>query len=278
MKLVELLDIYKDKPASEGLFQVDSITYPFMEYYNANYQLIDYDFIVKYGSWYILDTGLTDSPFAHFKRMVQGYLATHSNSWNRIYEALNAEYNILDNYNGVSTITTSELGTEGTNHTIDGQKETNSSMSGSRSNELAITGSKKETMKELPDNNTTYSDTQTTQVSPEGGSTFTNQSKITNETEKRSASNETTFTNYKETNTESFNNYKTNVTEAYSNDYINKLEKVFNDRKTITEEVKHGNLWVTTSQSMIKSEISFRLKNNFYELIFDDFVKMYCIV
>ena len=154
MKLVELLDIYKDKPAGEGLFQVDSITYPFMGYYNENYQFIDYDFIIKYGSWYALDTGLTDSPFAHFKRMFQGYLATHSNSWNRIYEALNAEYNILDNYNGVSTLTTSELGTEGTNRTIGGQKEINSNMTGSRSNELAITGSKKDTMKELPDNNT----------------------------------------------------------------------------------------------------------------------------
>lgn len=278
MKLVELLDIYKDKPAGEGLFQVDNISFPFMEYYNGNYQLIDYDFIIKYGSWYILDTGLTDSPFAHFKRMFQGYLATHNNSLNRIYEALNTEYGILDNYNGESKTTVSELGTEGTSHTIDGQKEIGSSMTGSRENELSITGSKKETMKELPDNNTKYSDTQTTQISPEGGSSFTNQSKITTESEKRSVSNETTFTNYKETNTETFNNYKSNVTESYSNDYVDKLEKAFNNRQTVTEELKHGNLGVTTSQSMIESEISLRLKNNFYEMIFDDFVKMYCIV
>ena len=278
MKLVELLDIYKDRPAGEGLFKVDSNTYPFMEYYNNNYQFIDYDFIIKYGSWYILDTGLSDSPFAHFKRMFQGYLATHSNNWNRIYEALNAEYAILDNYSGEIKTTISELGTEGTNHTIGGQKEIDSSMTGSRANELAITGSKKETMKELPDNNTKYSDTQTTQLSPEGGSTFTNQSKVTNETDKRSASNETTFSNYKETNTESFNSYKTNVTESYSNDYVDKLEKTFNGRQTVTEELKHGNLGVTTSQQMIESEVSLRLKNNFYEMIFDDFIKMYCIV
>ncbi len=277
MKLVELLDIYKDRPAGEGLFKVDSNTYPFMEYYNANYQLIDYNFIIKYGSWYILDTGLTDSPFAHFKRMFQGYLATHNNSLNRIYEALNAEYGILDTYNGESRITVAELGTEGTKHTVDGQKVIDSNMTGSRENELAITGSKKDTMKELPDNNTKYSDTQTTQISPEGDSSFTNQSKITTESEKRSASNETTYTNYKEKNTESFNNYKTNVTEGYSNDYVDKLEKSFNGRQTVTEEIKHGNLGVT-SQQMIESEISLRLKNNFYEMIFDDFVKMYCIV
>ena len=278
MKLVELLDIYKDRPSGEGLFKVDNISYPFMNYYNENYQLIDYNFIIKYGSWYILDTGLSDSPFAHFKRMFQGYLATHSNSWNRIYEALNAEYAILDNYSGEIKTTVIELGTEGTNHTIVGQKEIDSSMTGSRENELAITGSKKETMKELPDNNMKYSDTQTTQISPEGGSSFTNQSKITTESEKRSASNETTFTNYKEKNTESFTNYKTNVTEGYSNDYVDKLEKAFNDRQTVTEEIKHGNLGVTTSQQMIESEVSLRLKNNFYEMIFDDFVKMYCIV
>lgn len=278
MKLVELLDIYKDIPAGEGLFKVDSNTYQFMEYYNNNYQFIDYNFIIKYGSWYILDTGLTDSPFAHFKRMFQGYLATHSNNWNRIYEALNAEYGILDNYNGESKITVSELGTEGTKHTVDGQKEIDSSMTGSRENAHSITGSKKDTMKELPDNNNNYSDTQTTQISPEGGSTYTNQSKITNETEKRSASNETTFTNYKETDTETFNNYKTSVKEGYSNNYADKLEKSFTDRKTITEEVKHGNLGVTTSQSMIKDEVLLRLTNNFYELLFVDFVKMYCIV
>lgn len=278
MKLVELLDIYKDRPTGEGLFQVDSNTYPFMGYYNENYQLIDYDFIIKYGSWYILDTGLTDSPFAHFKRMFQGYLATHSNNWNRIYEALNTEYGILDNYNGESKITVSELGTEGTKHTVDGQKEIDSSMTGSKENVLAITGSKKETMKELPDNSNKYSDTQTTQISPEGGSTFANQTKVTNETEKRSASNETAFTNYKETNTETFNNYKTSVKEGYSNNYADKLEKSFTDRKTVTEEVKHGNLGVTTSQQMISSELELRLKNNFYEMIFDDFVKMYCIV
>ena len=278
MKLVELLDIYKDRPADEGLFQVDSINFPFMEYYNANYQLIDYDFIIKYGSWYTLYTGLTDSPFAHFKRMFQGYLATHSNSWNRIYEALNAEYAILDNYSGEIKTTVTELGTEGTKHTVDGQKEIDSSMTGSRENELAITGSKKDIMKELPDNNTKYSDTQTTQISPEGGNNFTNQSKITTESEKRSVSNETTYTNYKEKNTESFNNYKTNVTESYSNDYVDKVEKAFTDRQTVTEELKHGNLGVTTSQSMIESEISLRLKNNFYEMIFEDFVKMYCII
>lgn len=278
MKLVELLDIYKDRPAGEGLFKVDNNTYTFMEYYNNNYQLIDYNFIIKYGSWYILDTGLTDSPFAHFKTLFQGYLATHSNSWSRIYEALNTEYGILDNYNGESKITVSELGTEGTKHTVDGQKEINSNMTGSKENELAITGSKKETMKELPDNNTKYSDTQTTQISPEGGNTFANQTKVTNETEKRSASNETTFTNYKEKNTESFNNYKSNVTESYSNNYADKIEKSFNGRQTVTEELKHGNLGVTTSQSMIESEISLRLKNNFYEMIFDDFVKKYCIV
>lgn len=278
MKLVELLDIYKDKPAVEGLFQVDSNTYPFMDYYNGNYQLIDYDFIIKYGSWYILDTGLTDSPFAHFKRMFQGYLDTHTNSWNRIYEALNVQYAILDNYSGEIKTTVSELGTEGTKHTVDGQKEINSIMAGSKENELAITGSKKETMKELPDNNTKYNDTQTTQISPEGGNNFTNQSKVTNETEKRSVSNETSFTNYKEKNTESFNNYKSNVTESYSNNYADKIEKSFNGRQTVTEELKHGNLGVTTSQSMIESEISLRLKNNFYDMIFDDFVKMYCIV
>lgn len=51
MKLVELLDIYKDRPTGEGLFKVDSNTYPFMQYYNENYQLIDYDFIIKYSSW-----------------------------------------------------------------------------------------------------------------------------------------------------------------------------------------------------------------------------------
>lgn len=278
MKLVELLDIYKDRPAGEGLFKVDNITYPFMEYYNNNYQLIDYNFIIKYGSWYILDTGLTDSSFAHFKTLFQGYLATHNNSWNRIYVALNSEYGILDNYSGESKITVSELGTEGTKHTVDGQKEIDSSMTGSRENAHSITGSKKDTMKELPDNNTKYSDTQTTQISPEGGSTFTNQSKVTNETEKRSVSNETTFTNYKETDTETFNNYKTSVKEGYSNNYADKLEKSFTDRKTITEEVKHGNLGVTTSQQMISSELDLRLKNNFYDMIFDDFVKMYCIV
>lgn len=278
MKLVDLLDIYKDRPAGEGLFKVDNNTYPFMVYYNNNYQLIDYNFIIKYGSWYILDTGLTDSPFAHFKALFQGYLDTHNNSWNRIYDALNSEYGILDNYNGESKITVSELGTEGTKHTVDGQKEIDSSITGSRENVHSITGSKKDTMKELPDNNNNYSDTQTTQISPEGGSTYTNQSKITTETEKRSASNETTFTNYKETDTETFNNYKTSVKEGYSNNYADKLEKSFTDRKTITEEVKHGNLGVTTSQQMISSEIELRLKNNFYEMIFYDFVKMYCIV
>lgn len=279
MILIELLDIYKTLPENEGLFQSDTTFFPFMQYYNENHTLIDYNFISKFGSWSLVAFENQNSTLLNYlQKSFKGYLATHADSYNRIYDAITMHYNPIENYNGQTEIQIEEMGAEVNANNIVGTKTNDNTITGTKSNELSITGSKINTMVETPEKIDKYSDTETTMVSSEGTAQFSNENKVIREYDKRGEKSTDTYDNYKETTTESANEYHNRNVENYSADYENKNTKSFENRKTVTTENKHGNLGVTTSQSMIKDEILLRLTSNFYDLMFNDFVKQYCII
>ena len=279
MILIELLDIYKTLSENEGLFEADTAFFPFMQFYNENHTLIDYNFISKFGSWSLVAFENQNSTLLNYlQKSFKGYLATHADSYNRIYEALTMHYNPIENYNGQTEIQIEEIGKEVNANNIVGTKTSDNTITGTKSNELSITGSKISTMIETPEKIDKYSDTETTMVSSEGTAEFSNENKVIKEYDKRGEKNTDTYDNYKETTTESANDYHNRNIENYSADYENKNTKSFENRKTVTTENKHGNLGVVTSQSMVKDEILLRLTNNFYDLMFDDFVKQYCII
>lgn len=260
MKFATLLDIYKMNQ-NNPLFNVPVEKFPFMAEYLENYFNFDFSVIQKFSSYVysyeplvILD--IENEPLDNFKQSFLSYLSSHKETYNRIYSALMAEYNPLENYNGQSVFTVEETGKENNKNTKTGKIITDNTLSGTKA-----------TARQDTPTSGNYIDTETNLVSSEGNETYTNQNRTVKEIAKRG-----------ETITDSFNNFHDKTETSYSNDYADNSEKSFENRKTTTTENKHGNLGVTTSQQMVESEILLRLKYQFYELLFSDFIKQYCIV
>lgn len=278
MKFSTVLEIYKEKGIDTPLFNADSAFYDFMTDYLQSYHSIDFNLLQKFSSYiYCYEEVEPVSAFLNFTACFLGYLDTHKEAYARMWTALNAEYNPLENYNGDTTLTVEETGKETNKNTKAGKVTSDNTVTGTKSSELSITGTKTSTMQETPTSGS-YTDTETRQVSAEGGSTFNNENKVTKEFAKRGETNTDSFSDYKETTTDSANSFHDKTETSYSNDYADTNEKSFTNRKTTTTEVKHGNLGLTTSQQMIESELSLRLKYNFYDMMFADFIKEYCIL
>lgn len=162
---------------------------------------------------------------------------TNNDSIVRIWNALNEEYNILDNYNGIIETVT------GTSTITDVFGENNGSVT---------YGQVKTTMGSATDNtiNQVANSETTTQTS------FLNDSKSINEIGQR-----------------------INTVDSYSNDtqMEEHTDTHTNSGNTVTE-TKHGNLGLTTSQSMVENEVLLRQKMNFYRFLTDWFIKEYCFI
>lgn len=64
---------------------------------------------------------------------------------------------------------------------------------------------------------------------------------------------------------------KTNTSNSYDDDtQINEHTDTTTDSGNTVTEIKHGNLGITTSQSMVESEKKLRVNNNFYRIVIED--------
>lgn len=106
-----------------------------------------------------------------------------------------------------------------------------------------------------------------------GSATDTTENQVANS---ESATQTSYLNDSKTTNT---NGQRVNTVDSYSNDTIMEehTDTHTNSGNTVTE-TKHGNLGVTTSQSMVENEISLRRKLSFYEYITKWFVHDYCFI
>ena len=163
-----------------------------------------------------------------------------------IYNALNAEYNILDNYNGKETHTITETNT----------KTGEIATTGNNTNNTSTTG-----------NNTNNTSTNTTGSNTEKVTTF--------ETDTlKTAGGADTTTDSTTTDTTTTSNTLTGTATANSTQTFNNVK----DARDFTETTERaGNLGVTTSQQMINSEIELRVKNNLVDILLNKFVELYCI-
>lgn len=319
-KIIEFYDMINNQSQfpDQKIFQHFE-SYDFMEGYDENYLDIDCMLVNKYGSWSFIDYNIYGqrSSYLSMLRNFGGYLYTHANNLQRMYDALNLNYAVLDNYNGHTRTTVTESGIENNVTTKTGGNKNEFSISGEKSKEFAISGQKSQefTFEGIRKDEFAISGSKATTNADTGSSPYQDsvthkkatdtlsanyvESKDETSTALRSVKSEDTFTNYKETTERSGNNYKETTTDKSSNyketttdkssnykettesSFLNNTKdssvRSFEDRETITEEEKSGNLGLTSSQQLIESEMSLRLMYNFYELLFDDFIKSYFI-
>lgn len=165
---------------------------------------------------------------------------------NGIYEALKAQYNILDNYNGKETRTITESNTK------TGAIET----TGNNTNNTSTTGE-----------NTNNTSTNTTGTNTEKVTTF--------ETENlKTAGGADTTTDSTTTDTTTTSNTLTGTSTANTTQKFNNLS----DSRHYAETTQRaGNLGVTTSQQMVMSELDLRSKYICAKMVVDKFIEVYCI-
>ena len=163
-----------------------------------------------------------------------------------VYDALKAQYNILDNYNGKETHTITETNTK------TGGIET----TGSNTNNTSTTG-----------NNTNNTSTNTTGTNTEKVTTF--------ETDTlKTAGGADTTSDSTTTDTTTTSNTLTGTATANSTQTFNNVK----DTKNFSETTERaGNLGVTTSQQMVMSELDLRSKYICAKMVIDKFIEVYCI-
>lgn len=114
----------------------DDEEFPFWKEYSENpYEFDSFQALTKGHFLFIRDLDDDDlTALSQFHRWVRSYIYTNKESINRIYAALKAEYNILDNYNGTETETvtssgsgTSSIGAQTSSNTTGAQTSTTTS-------------------------------------------------------------------------------------------------------------------------------------------------------
>ena len=180
-----------------------------------------------------------ENKFQHFKLVYKDFAYG-------IYNALKAQYNILDNYNGKETRTITESNTK------TGAIET----TGSNTNNTSTTGE-----------NTNNTSTNTTGTNTEKVTTF--------ETDNlKTAGGADTTSDSITTDTSTTSNTITGTATANSTQKFNNVS----DSKHYAETIQRaGNLGVTTSQQMVMSELDLRSKYICAKMVVDKFIEVYCI-
>ena len=165
---------------------------------------------------------------------------------NGVYDALKAQYNILDNYNGKETHTITETNTKTGGIETTGSNTNNTSTTGENTNNTSTTATGTNTEKV-----TTF---ETENLKTAGGADTTSDSTTTDTTTTSNTLTGTATAN----STQTFNN----VT----------------DTKNFSETTERaGNLGVTTSQQMVTSELDLRSKYICAKMVVDKFIEAYCI-
>ena len=176
----------------------------------------------------------------------QLFMLVYKDFGNSVYDALKAQYNILDNYNGKETHTITETNTKTGDIKTTGNNTNNTSTTGENTNNTSTTATGTNTEKV-----TTF---ETEALKTEGGADTTSDSTTTD----TSTTNNTITGTATANSTQTFNNVK--------------------DTKNFSETTERaGNLGVTTSQQMVMSELDLRSKYLCAKMVVDKFIEVYCI-
>lgn len=232
-------------------------------------------------STYVYNQG-SISPASDFLLTLQRYWDIRKNEYEKIKNAIIAEYNPINNYSMEETHT----GTDTTASKNSGTDITTDTHTGTDT--LAKTGNV-ENAKGTTQTNTAGIATTTTNGAVEVNSTnlvsaydsndFTNHDKNTtisgeNTQEVKNSGKDTIAYSGKDTTTNNLTD-----TTTYDNTLISNIKYGHNIDNTTTYDTllkRVGNIGVTTSQQMIESEYILRLKRSLIELFLTEFIRNYC--
>lgn len=262
--------------------------------------LIDGDFvsthILRKFSYWSFDSDLltASTEFSEFLNYFQTYARVRQEDFYRLWQALRAEYNPIENYNQIEIIKHGEIIASGTvSAEINGTN--NGNDSNVQSGNIEYLTPKTTTTVHTPEITTTTKNGKTiaTQERTTYDSTeFNDVEKLTNEQEDDSsttipentvttdvthdANDKTIFndvTNERTTGS-SIHNESSTTTEYNT---VNKTVDTANNFNTYSENklTRSGNIGVTTSQQMIESEITLRLRGIVEEFI-DIIIESFC--
>jgi len=199
---------------------------------------------------------------AYFKKLFDRWVADKIAGYIKLYEALRATYNPVNNYDKTIHSTMEYSGTETTTETPTGKETVELTKTGNEKSTETPTG--KESVEHsigqstVTNSKTTYDSAtfQDTDKQVDNARTNTDTTKF----EDRQTETELSFTNRKDTEERSFTNRKTET------------EKAFDDRVDTYNYREWGNIGVTTSQQMITSQFPLTELDKLQHYIVNDFV------
>ena len=269
--------------------------FSFMSDYLSNFARYDRRIALNQGFlspvWNDEEEDTDEAILNQFREDVDNCILSYSDSLTRIYAALTAEYNPIENYSRIENIETAHTGTD---------------------EELVFNGQYSETMSKGAQSNTdSYAEKVQTNITgaQENSNKFRNVQTTSgaqniDTTNKVAAFNSTNFedsekeisqigekidTVSEHTDTENLGRREDSVTENARTDTHtdgartdtvehsakdDTISKTYNNKNTTNSHV-HGNIGVTTNQEMIKAELELR-KINFFDYVVSLIVKELC--
>lgn len=194
----------------------------------------------------------------YFKDELIDYASHRLPQWLRMFNALNAEYDPIENYDRYEDTDETHTGTDTTTH---GKTDT-ITMAGSETDTLVKSGSEIST----PSGKTTVTDQRN--VNGYNSSESVPESDGTSETTYYNRRDTLSFEQRQDTNTKSFNARS----DTHAESGTTELEKDLTDHR---ESHIHGNIGVTTAAQMITQDLELRrrdLIHSFYSEIADRFL------
>ena len=305
--------IEKAHSLNDGIFT--NTQFNFLNDYNTNYESVDMNLSVLYGSriFHIYGNDF-EKTYINFTKMWDGYLKLNGYNWQRIYNAMITEYSPLENYDKKSEITTTYNGKE-KNTNIESENSNISvdkNITDSTSNTQSIVGDNtivesgedssintnivtisetnnvtKNNGKQKSENKlekTTYNDSTFFDVDKNttNSDAFTDSEIVENNSNNNTTSNSKSNRSNTSTSNSSENLSNTlesehNEDNSITNSSNKNLEnvKTFENRNDVVVEHTHGNIGVTTSTKMLEDEYLLRQKLDFYMNLFTKFIYTY---
>ena len=269
---------------SEPLLGIPSTTsaFDFMDEYNAHYMDYDMSFGMKFASFYPLwnrqhedsDEDVLDM----FQLSINAYLRKNAESFQRMYDALEAEYNPIENYDRNESWTDADTGKDTVTDKYAQDQKTqvygaeHESVSVGQQVNTNAQGQRQET--------TQYGATQDTTTDGTVGFNSVLPSTAGNEIKETLTHSDTvtanavtdTLTQGAHTDTSDKNAHTDTLTTAAKDD----VHETSYGKSTTHGGRVHGNVGITTNQQMITSEIEMRQKYNFYDILFAGIIKELC--
>lgn len=255
----------------------------------------------------------TLSAINYLHTIFTNWVNDRANGFLKLYEALRAEYNPIENYNkhiestmenkgketttetptGTETETYTPTGTETDTHTKAGTEKTTETPSGTETetttktgtetntHNAGVTGSHTTVLSKTPYDSSSFLDAEKTVEQPFSDNdvqSFSDRSDTKNKTfTDRKTDTELSFTNRQDTDTHSYTNRQDTTTKSFTNRKT-ETEKSFTNRVDEYKYHEWGNIGVTTSQQMIESQFPLTEKDNLPDYIVNLFVHENLIV